>query len=255
MAGAMLEGWIAAGVDPSQISVVRPSGRPVAAGVRVLTALPEDEVPALAMLGTKPQKLDEVAPALARALDPHTILVSILAGTEQATLRALFPTCETIVRAMPNTPVKLRKGAVGLFSDSQDREALAKVESLMAALGTVEWIQEERLFDAVTALSGSGPAFLFRFIDALAAAGEGLGLPRGQAERLALATVEGAAALAATAGESPGALADRVASPGGSTRKGLDVLDGEERLIALLRDTLEAALRRNREMADEARRQ
>lgn len=254
MAGAMLERWIAAGLDPAQVTVVRPSGKPVAGGVRVLTALPEDEVPALAMLGTKPQKLNEVAPALARALDPHTILVSILAGTEQATLRALFPTCETIVRAMPNTPVRLGKGATGLFSDSQDRDALAKVERLMAALGAVEWIEDERLFDAVTALSGSGPAFLFRFIDALAAAGAGLGLPREQAERLALATVEGAAALAAGASESPGVLADRVASPGGSTRKGLDVLDADERLLALLRDTLEAALKRNREMAQEARR-
>jgi len=254
MAGAMLERWIAAGLDPAQVTVVRPSGKPVAGGVRVLTALPEDEVPALAMLGTKPQKLNEVAPALARALDARTILVSILAGTEQATLRALFPACGTIVRAMPNTPVRLGKGAIGLFSDSQDRASLATVERLMGALGLVEWIGDERLFDAVTALSGSGPAFLFRFIDALAAAGAGLGLPRDQAERLALATVEGAAALAPSAGESPGALADRVASPGGSTRKGLDVLDADGRLLALLRDTLEAALKRNREMAQEARR-
>jgi pyrroline-5-carboxylate reductase len=154
---------------------------------------------------------------------------------------------------MPNTPVRLGKGATGLFSDSRDRDALATVERLIGALGLVEWIADERLFDAVTALSGSGPAFLFRFIDALATAGADLGLPRDQAERLALATVEGAAALAASAGESPGVLADRVASPGGSTRKGLDVLDADDRLLALLRDTLEAAVKRNREMAEEAR--
>ena len=112
---------------------------------------------------------------------------------------------------------------------------------------------EETQFDAVTALSGSGPAFLYRFIDALAQAGVSVGIAPEQAARLALATVEGSAALAAQSGEDPGALAERVASSGGSTRKGLDVLDADGRLVTLLRETLEASVRRNREMAEESR--
>jgi pyrroline-5-carboxylate reductase len=123
----------------------------------------------------------------------------------------------------------------------------------MAPLGLVEWISDEGLFDAVTALSGSGPAFLFRFIDALAEAGATLGLPADQAARLAMATVEGSAALAAGAEESPAILADRVASPGGTTRAGLDILDADQALKALVRDTLDAAARRGAEMAAAAR--
>jgi pyrroline-5-carboxylate reductase len=254
MAGAMLEGWLAAGLVPSQITVIRPSGAPVAGGVRVLTTPPEDEVPAILMLGMKPQKLAEAAPPFSSACDPHTIIVSILAGADQAALRHHFPMCDTIVRVMPNTPVRIRKGAIGLHSDSADAHALDVVERMMAELGTVERVDDESLFDAITALSGSGPAFVYRFIDALAEAGAGLGLETRQALRLALATVEGAGALAAASDENPGRLAERVASPGGSTRKGLDVLDADGRLASLVRETLEAAVRRNREMAEEARR-
>jgi pyrroline-5-carboxylate reductase len=249
MAGAMLEGWMAAGLDPALITVVRPSGTPVGHGIRVLTTLPEGEVPALVLLGVKPQKLDEVAPLLAPALDPQTILLSILAGTRLATLHALFPNPRVIVRAMPNTPVRVHKGATGLVSDSDDEGARALVEALMRRLGAAEWVEEEALFDLVTALSGSGPAFLYRFIDALGQAGAELGLPEDQARRLALATVEGAAALAAERLETPAILADRVAAPGGSTRAGLDILDSEGGLVTLLKQTLSASVQRNRELA------
>src|SRR4051794_21403762 len=138
MAGAMLRGWLDAGADPAQITVVRPSDAPVAEGVRVLRTLPEDEVPALVLLGVKPQKLDDVAPGLARLLDPATILVSILAGVETAALRARFPAPRAIVRAMPNMPVALRKGVVDLYAEGADEEARGRVEALMAALGHVE---------------------------------------------------------------------------------------------------------------------
>src|SRR3954447_16460986 len=146
MAGAMLKGWLDAGADPSEITVVRPSGAPVGEGVRVLTALPEDEVPALVLLGVKPQKLDEVAPSLAPVLAPETILISILAGVEVEALRQRFPALRTIVRAMPNTPVALRKGVVGLFADDAGPQAREAVGRLMAALGHVEWIDDEALF-------------------------------------------------------------------------------------------------------------
>ncbi len=253
MAGAMLTGWHDAGIDPGQITVIRPSGTPVANGIRVLTHYPEDEVPALAMLGVKPQKLDEVAPELARILDPATILVSILAGVEQQTLRARFPNIANIIRAMPNTLVQLRQGVIGLHSDSADAGARQLVERLMAALGLAEWIDDEPLFQAIAAFPGAGPAFLFRVIDALAAGGEALGFDPAQAARLAAATVAGAAALASASNESPETLANRVASPGGMTRAGLNVLDDGEALKGLLRRTLEAAHRRGLEMAEVAR--
>ena len=253
LGGAMLEGWLARGADPRQITVIRPSGRPVAGDVRVLTELPEDEVPAMLMLGVKPQTLDEVAPLVAPVLEPETILVSILAGVEQASLRRRFPVPRTIVRAMPNTPVRLNKGAIGLYSDSADDAARETVARLMGALGDAEWIGDESLFDALSALSASGPAFVFRFIEALAEGAAELGLPREVARRLAVATVEGAGALAAASHEDPHQLAERVASPGGMTRKGLDVLDKDDRLKRLALETLEAAVRRSREMGAAAR--
>ena len=249
MAGAMLEGWLASGADPRLITVVRPSGRPPAPGIRTLTALPEDEVPALVLLGVKPQKLAEVAPVVAPALERETILVSILAGTALATLRALFPAPRAIVKAMPNLPVGIGKGITDLHTDDSGEAARAEVERLMRALGQVEWFEDERLFAVASALTAAAPAFLYRFIDALAGAGEELGLPAEQAARLAISMTEGASALAARGGAAPGELARRVASPGGTTEAGLAVLDEPKGLRALVLRTLEASRRRGREMA------
>jgi pyrroline-5-carboxylate reductase len=253
MAGAMLAGWIESGIDAAHVTVIRPSGRPVAPGIRVVTEPPEDEVPALVMLGFKPKTLDEVAPALAPALDERTILISILAGVEQASLRARFPAPQTIVRAMPNLPVRLRKGVTNLYSDSADPEALALVGALVAALGHAEWFDDEQLFQAAGIVTGAGPAFLFRFLEALAAAGEAAGLAPAQALRLATKMAEGSAALAAASQDDPRRLAERVASPGGTTEAGLQILDEDEALATLLRRTVEAGRRRSREMAAEAR--
>jgi len=253
MAGAILRRWLATGLDPARVTIIRKSGAPFADGVTVVTEPPADgPVPAMVMLGVKPQMIDLVAPALAPVLASETLLVSILAGVEIDALRRRFSAPRAILRAMPNTPVALGQGVVCLAGEGLDAEMRATADALMAPLGLVEWI-EEGAFDIVTALAGSGPAFLFRFIDALAAAGTDAGLASDQATRLALATVSGAAALAQQADESPGALADRVASPGGSTRRGLDVLDANDALATLLRDTLTAAILRNREMAAAAR--
>jgi len=253
MAGAMLERWLASGIDPGRVTVVRPSGKPAGEGVRVLTSYPAGEIPALVMLGTKPQKIDEVAPALAPLLRSGTVLISILAGIELASLHHRFPAPATIIKAMPNTPVRLGRGVTNLFSDSPDPAALNLVEALMRPLGRVEWFDDEALFQAAGILSGAGPAFLFRFIDAVARGGENVGLPTAQAARLALAMAEGAAMLAASEREPPAALAERVASPGGTTRAGLDVLDQEGALDALVAATIAAGLRRSREMAEETR--
>ncbi len=253
MAGAMLERWLASGMDPRQVTVVRPSGAPVGEGVRVLRALPEGEVPAVVMLGVKPQKLNEVAPLLAPVLDRETILISILAGVEQTTLRARFPLPRFITRAMPNTPVQLGKGVVELYSDSADESARGVVTELMRPLGYAEWFAEEQVFALAGHLTGAGPAFLFRFIDALSAAGAKLGLEPNQAARLAKMMVEGAGALASTSDESPSRLATRVGSPGGTTEAGLDVLDSETGLQDLVLRTLAASERRARELAERAR--
>jgi pyrroline-5-carboxylate reductase len=253
MGSAMLDGWIASGVDPAHVSVVRPSGQPVGHGVRVLTDFPEDEVPAIVLLAMKPLQLDDVAPFLAPILDRHTILISILAGVELASLRARFPAPEAVVKAMPNLPVRLGKGVVGLFSDGGDLATRTLVTGLMAALGHAEWLDDEERFGLAGILTGAGPAFLFRFIDALASAAERLGLSYEQAARLAAAMVEGAAALPAASGEDPETLARRVASPGGTTEAGLAVLDGDRALADLVERTLEAARARSLEMAAQAR--
>lgn len=254
MGSAMLDGWIAAGVDPGHVSVVRPSGRAVGNAVRVLKHFPEDEVPAIVVLAMKPHQLDAVAPRLAPILDRHTILVSILAGIELASLRSRFPEPETLIKAMPNLPVRLGKGVVGLYSDSDDLTTRTLVTGLMASLGHAEWFEDEQRFALAGILTGAGPAFLFRFIDALAAAAERLGLSYEQARRLATAMVEGAAALAAASDEDAEALARRVASPGGTTEAGLALLDEDRALLDLVERTLEASRRRSLEMAAEARR-
>jgi len=253
MAGAMLARWIEEGVDPAHVSVIRPSGAAAGEGVRVTTAYPEDEVPAIVLLGMKPYQLDTVAAALAPILDKETILISILAGVELASLRARFPSPRTIVKAMPNLPVRLGKGVIGLHSDSEDGAARALVTGLMATLGHAEWFDDEQSFQLAGLLTGAGPAFLFRFIDALGAAAEQLGLPYDQAARLALKMVEGAAALAGASEDDPETLARKVASPGGTTEAGLKVLDENRALADLVQRTLEAARMRSLEMAAEAR--
>lgn len=247
MAGAMLSRWLETGLEAARLTVVRPSGAPVAGGVRVVTEVPEGPAPAMLMLGFKPFHLAEVAPTLAAASAGATV-ISILAGTETSTLRRAFPDAAQVVRAMPNLPVAIGKGVVGLHGDHSDA-----VDALMQPLGLVEWIADEAHFDAVTALAGSGPAFLYRFVDALAQAGSAIGLSDDQSRRMAMATVEGSALQASAADVSPGVLADRVASKGGSTRKGLDVLDADGALVRLLTETLRAAQARNAEMAAASR--
>lgn len=253
MGGAMLGRWLATGLDPGRVTVVSPSGRALPGGVRVVRAAPDpaDASFDTILLALKPQKLPDLAgtPLIAHA---PRLLVSVLAGVEEAVLAGLCG-ARGVVRAMPNLPVATGRGVVALHSTTADARARADAEALMRPLGLVEWIADEALFDAVTALSGCGPAFLFRFVDALAAAGAALGLPADQAHRLALATVEGSAAMAAASPDGTAALADRVASPGGSTREGLNVLDRDGALVRLLTDTLAASARRNAELAAAAR--
>jgi pyrroline-5-carboxylate reductase len=251
MAGQMLYRWLACGLDPARVTVLRPSGRPVAPGVAVVTDYPQVlDSGTTVLIGMKPYQFADVMPQLAGIAAPDTQFVSILAGTTAAQLREALPPGAQIVRVMPNTPVGVGQGVCALFADEDTHDATrASVQALMTPLGLAEWIADEAQFNLVTALSGCGPAYLFRFIDALARAGEALGLPADQAGRLALATVQGAATLAAASDEAPGVLADRVASPGGMTRQGMNVLDADDRLVTLLTDTLRAARDRGEAMA------
>lgn len=253
MAGAMLQRWVESkAVDPVSVTVVDPGQPKLPVGVRHVTSLPADGTPQAVMIGVKPQMLDDIAGTLAPRVKGVKLLLSILAGVEVASLAKRFE-AEAIVRVMPNLPVALGHGAVGLHGADPDSDAGKMATALMDPLGTVEWIAEEKLFDAVTALSGSGPGFVYRFIDALAQAGAALGLPADQALRLATATVEGSAMMAANAQATPAELADRVASKGGSTREGLNVLDRDDALQKLLVATLTAARDRNVELAAAAR--
>jgi pyrroline-5-carboxylate reductase len=249
MGGAMLRGWIASGIPSTSITVIDPQQPRAPAGVTVVSEAGPGS-PDILILAVKPQMLAAVVGQFANVR--ARLLISVLAGVEEAVLRAHFDAGK-VIRAMPNLPGSIGQGVVALYSDGADREERAEAEMLMKPLGLVEWVSDEALFHAVTALSGSGPGFVYRFIAALAEAGTALGLPADQAQRFAIATVEGAAALAGQSGETPAVLADRVASPGGTTRAGLDVLDHDNALKRLVHETLAAAARRSAEMAEAAR--
>ena len=253
MGGAMLERWLANGLTPTSVTVVSPSLRAMPDGVRVVAALPDaaDSDFDIVVLALKPQQLVSLRTTAFAAYAPR-LLISILAGVEVAALASLSA-AQAVVRAMPNLPVAIGHGVVALHGAQGDAAAQQAAEALMTPLGLVEWIAHEAQFDAVTALAGCGPGFVFRFADALAKAGEALGLPADQAARLAIATLDGSARMAAASDAAPSVLANRVASPGGSTREGLNVLDQDDALIALLSRTLAASARRNGAMAEQAR--
>lgn len=252
MGGAMLAGWLAGGIEPSRFTVVDPVLPEAPTGVELLRELPQGQFDAV-LVGVKPQMLGEVAPSIAALTGPDTLVLSILAGVTLASLAARFPQAKGHVRVMPNLAVAIGKAPVALVASGLEDADYSAVTALMQPLGTPEWLADEGLFDLVTALAGSGPAFVYRFIDSLASGATALGLPQDQAGRLALAMVEGAALLAAASPHSPAELARRVASPGGTTQAGLDVLDHDQALARLAEATLLAARDRSAEMACEAR--
>jgi pyrroline-5-carboxylate reductase len=240
MGGAMLAGWLAAGESPARFSVLDPALADAPAGV----ALYRDagEVPGVhdaVLLGFKPQQLGALGPGL-QGLTEGRAVFSLLAGITLAQLAAAFPGAASHIRVMPNLAARINKSPVILAESGLDEGARAAAFVLFDRLGSAVWLEDEAQFDLVTALAGSGPGFVYRFIDALAGAAVDLGLDEPTAARLALATVEGAAALAAASDAPPATLADRVASPGGMTREGLNVLDEGAALRRLLTRTLAA---------------
>ena len=255
MGGALLGRWLRAGLAADVVTVIDPAPRnlPAGFGGRVLAKPEPGNTPDVVVLGIKPQGLDAAAPALAAALPPGVPVVSMLAGVRAAALARRFPD-QPIVRIMPNTPARVGLGTTALFSANAGTQACALAEALAAAAGAVHWLDDEARFDAFTALAGSGPAYVFRMIEAMTGAGEAAGLSAELSAQLALETVAGAAALARTAPEPPGLLRQQVTSPNGVTEAGLDVLDGDGALSTLIRNTVRAAAERSRALGAEGER-
>ena len=253
MGRAMLDGWRAAGIDLANLVVIRPSGTAVDDVTTVKTLAEAGPPPRLLVLAVKPQKLDEVAEQLRPWLTSKTVIVSILAGVEGASLRQRFPSVAAVVRALPNLPVAIRRGVTGLYSNDADDAQKEQIGDLFAALGFAMWMADEAKLAALGSVAGAGPAYVARFTAALAKAGEARGLSREIAATIALETVLGTAWMGATTGESMDSVASRVASPNGTTEAGLAVLDGDAALDQLVGTTIEAAARRGAELAEEAK--
>lgn len=249
MGGAMLRGWLAYGVDAASILVIDPQAADLPEGVERADAAPVDAPPQVLLLAIKPQMLEAVAPTL--SVGAETMVVSILAGVETAALSRHLAGAAAYVRVMPNMPAAIGEGASAVFAPALDAERRAQVESLVSPLGAVEWVDNEDLFHAITGLSGSGPAFVFRFIDAMAAAGEREGLSPDVSMRLALETVAGSARLALATGKAPCDLAEAVRSPNGTTHAGLVSMDASD-FADVVGHTVSAAAARSRELAAEA---
>ncbi|MFL6750964.1 MAG: pyrroline-5-carboxylate reductase family protein [Sphingomicrobium sp.] len=251
MAGAMVDGWRAGGIDLSGVTVIRPSGTPVE-GVCTRKDYPADESPRFVMLGFKPQKFDEIAPVLAKHVGAETVIVSMLAGVTAASLRRRFPAARAIVRIMPNLPVAQVQGVVAIYSADGDIDELTEVRQLMASLGMIAWCESEAELGVIGAVAAAGVAYVARFADALARAGELLGLRPGLAEQVATQTLVGTGAYAADTSARMAEIARRVASPNGTTEQGLAVLDAPDGLLPLVERALAAAIRRGQELAEEA---
>lgn len=254
MAGAMLGRWLASSLDPARVTALRHSGADVGGGVATVSGSAALLPPAILLIGVKPQVFPGVVSDIERLAGPDTLVISIMAGVSLDDLQLALPRAGHIIRAMPNMPVADGRGVVALFAEDLPLKPRKLVDTLMAPLGLVQWIDTEANFNLVTALTGCGPAFVYRFVSALAGAAVRLGLDPEDADRMARAMVAGAAQSIVESPETPAAMAAAVASPGGMTQAGLDVLDTDGRLTALLAETLRAARERGRELATEAKR-
>lgn len=256
MGGAMLEGWLRVGLSADAASVIDPFPSPdlktlcASRGVALNPSLDVLGQPEVLVLAIKPQSLDEAAPGVALLAGDKTMLISVLAGKTVADLDAALPGCGGIVRAMPNLPASIGRGATGAYaSPSLTDGQRATADSLLSAVGIVEWVEDEKLIDAVTAVSGSGPAYVFHLVECLARAGVAQGLPEDLAMRLARATVAGSGQLLATSQLPAGELRANVTSKGGTTAAALDVLMADDGLTPLMTKAVAAARRRAEELS------
>jgi len=254
MGSAMLEGWLARGLKPKQITVIEPHpGKAVKAltrrGLKLNPKGNAAEVSAI-VIAVKPQTASEVVSLLAGYVGAGTFILSIMAGRTIGFLEKSLPAGTAIVRAMPNTPAAIGRGISVAFANARVSARQRKEASgLLAAIGKVEWINDEALMDAVTALSGSGPAYVFLLAEAMASAGIAAGLPPALATRLARETVAGSAELMHRSALDAATLRENVTSPGGTTAAALDVLMGPDGFDHLLTRAITAATRRSRDLA------
>jgi pyrroline-5-carboxylate reductase len=250
MGSAMLAGWLRQGLSPQAVWVLdpAPSDWVQAQGVHLNEALPPD--PAIVLIAVKPQMMGAALPRLAALGGGRTLFLTVAAGTMISLYEQVLGPGTAIIRAMPNTPAAIGRGITALTGNAQATEAhMALAEGLMSAVGQTVRLDGEHQMDAVTAVSGSGPAYVFHLIETLAAAGVAEGLPADMALKLAKATVAGAGALAEASEEDPGQLRVNVTSPGGTTAAALAVLmDEATGFPALLRRAVKAAADRGREL-------
>jgi pyrroline-5-carboxylate reductase len=253
MGGAMLAGWLAGGLKPEQTVVIEPmpSDELTALAARGVQVNPSTAGPAAAVvIAVKPQGAAAALASLAPMVGPQTVAVSIMAGRPLAFLEQHLPTGTAAVRAMPNTPAAIGRGMTVAVPNARVSAAQRDLaHQLLAATGAVEWVADEALMDAVTAVSGSGPAYVFLLAEALAKAGVAAGLPPELAAKLARETVSGSGELLHTSPLDAAVLRQNVTSPGGTTAAALGVLMAEPGLQALLDRAIDAATKRSRELA------
>lgn len=256
MASALIGGMLKRGAIAADIAVVelQADGRDRLArefGVRAVEALDASAAGCdLLVLAVKPQQMREVCASIAPLINGQTVL-SIAAGLRASDIGRWLGGRARMVRAMPNTPALIGRGVTGLYADASVGAAeRARAEELLSAVGRTVWVDDEKLIDAVTAVSGSGPAYVFYFIEAMVRGGEALGLTADQARELAIATFTGASALAAQSPESPATLRERVTSKGGTTEAALKSMNADAVGDAIVR-ALAAAAARGAELGDQ----
>jgi pyrroline-5-carboxylate reductase len=255
MGGALLSGWLRNGVSAATVTVVEPKPAPgaVPKGVTVVSgieAVAADMSPAVVVLAVKPQQMDAVVAPCRRFARPGTVFLSIAAGKDIAYFARTLGEAAAIVRAMPNTPAAVGRSMSVLCANAKTDVAQRDVcGALLAAVGEVAWIEDEALLDAVTAVSGGGPAYVFLLIECLAEAGIAAGLPADLAMRLARTTVAGAGELVHQSSEPASRLRENVTSPGGTTLEALKILMAPDGLQPLLTRAIAAATRRGRELS------
>jgi pyrroline-5-carboxylate reductase len=253
MGGAMLTGWLAGGLDARRVVVIEPHPSPeigalAAQGVRLNPAAQDTGEVDTLVVAVKPQSFRETGATFKPFTGPSTLVVSIMAGTTIASLEAVCG--GSVVRAMPNTPAAIGRGiTVAVAAKSVSAAQRATADALLRATGLVEWVDKESLMDAVTAVSGSGPAYVFLLAEELARAGVAAGLPAELAARLARETVTGSGELLHRSELAPAILRQNVTSPGGTTAAALEVLMGPNGLQPLLTRAVAAATQRSKDLA------
>jgi pyrroline-5-carboxylate reductase len=253
MGGAMLDGWLARGLKASDVAVAEPveAIRPKQAGLRVVNSSSEiGETPEIIVLAVKPQSMDAVLPDLKRFADKGAVFLSIAAGKTLGYFAGHLGKGAKMVRSMPNTPAAVRQGiTVATAAAGVSAAEKKRCHELLEAVGQVLWVDDEALLDPVTALSGSGPAYVFLLVEAMAAAGAKLGLSPEMAMQLARATVAGSGELLKRSTEPAAQLRVNVTSPGGTTAEALKVLMAADGIQPVFDKALSAASRRSKELA------